>query len=69
MNTVFAAFYGEYEEPYPIGVYDTVGKAKKAVENSNPSFNTEVIEYNLETGEQVSILHFNKSTSTWRDME
>ena len=31
---VYAAFYGEYEEPFPIGVYDSLEKAKSAVERT-----------------------------------
>ena len=50
MLTVFAAFYGEYDTNHPIGVYDTLLRAKQAVEESNPAYDTEVIKYDVSTG-------------------
>jgi hypothetical protein len=67
MSNVFLAIYGEYEEPLPIGVYDTLEKAKEAVVNSNPSYDTEVEEYDPTTGRNVATYYYNKvyKTKSW----
>lgn len=67
--TAFAAFYGEYEEPHPIGIYDSLDKAKEAVEKSNPNYDTEVKEYDLVTGcvinEWLFSFSFNHKDKKW----
>jgi len=65
MKHAYVAFYGEYEAPYPIGVYDTLEKAKKAVTDHNHKYNTEVIEYNLITGESLGLYIYYIQTKKW----
>lgn len=62
---VYAAFYGEYEESYPIGVYDTLTKAKEAVLTSKPTCNTEVIMYDTTTGKPTTTYYYFVHDGTW----
>jgi hypothetical protein len=64
---VYAAFYGEYEEAYPIGIFDSVEKAMQAVVNSKPSYNTEVYGYDTETGKVVETFHAEVPHRTAKD--
>jgi len=65
MKRGYAAFYGEYEVTDPIGVYDTLEKAKKAVTDHDHRYNTEVIEYNLITGERLGLYIYYIQTKKW----
>jgi hypothetical protein len=47
---VYVALAGEYEVAFPLGVFSDLKKAKKCIEDSNPSCNTEVLAYNIKTG-------------------
>lgn len=74
MITVFVAFAGEYEVPHPLAVVDTLAKAMKAVEDSNPTYTTEVLEYDVTTGCVINEWRFGLSfengrfnaTKSWR---
>lgn len=61
----YAAFYGEYDESYPIGIYNTLAKAKQALIDSNPTYNTEVIKYNLTDGTAVTTYYYSVRNKTF----
>ena len=54
MMFAYVALAGEYEEYAPLGVFDTLEKAKKAVEDSKPTYSTCVYLYELFSGEVVN---------------
>ena len=47
---VYLALSNDYEDSFPVGIYNTLKEAKKAVENSKPVFTTSVLKYDTKTG-------------------
>lgn len=62
---VYVAFYGEYDAPYPIGVYDTLARAIQALIDSKPTFNTDVCVYDTNTGKIVTIFDYDVQTESF----
>ena len=47
---IYLALSNDYEDSFPVGVYNTLKEAKKAVENSKPVFTASVLMYDTKTG-------------------
>lgn len=55
---VYVAMAGEYEVFCPLGIFEDVEKAKKCVEDSEPSYNTEVAVFDTEKGCRKSLAYY-----------
>lgn len=50
---VYVAIAGEYEVAFPLGVFDSLDKAKVCIEKSSPTYEAEVLVYILSSGERI----------------
>ena len=62
---VYVAFFGEYDAPYPIGVYDTLARAMQACIDSKPTYNTDICVYDIGTGKLTTIFDYDVQTETF----
>ena len=55
---VYVALEGEYEAYMPLGVFGSLEAAKKCVDNSKPSYNTEVAVFDTISGQHQNTIRY-----------
>lgn len=65
---VYLAMSNNYDDQFPIGIYDNLAAAKQAVEMSIPMFTTSVLMYDTTTGKCIlDYTYYNyKTPSFWK---